>query len=51
MLRKSFIKDDNIEDLGILGRKLKLRLKTLAGEKFEDTEAAYGLIVSPVDSK
>ena len=47
----SFIKDDIIEDLGISGRKLKLSLKTLTGEKSEDNEAADGLIVSAVYSK
>ena len=47
----SFIKDEIIEDLGISGRKLKLSLKTLTGEKSEDTEAIDGLIISAADSK
>ena len=47
----SFIKDEIIEDLGISGRKLKLSLKTLTGEKSEDTEAVDGLIISAVYSK
>ena len=47
----SFIKDEIIEDLGISGRKLKLSLKTLTGEKAKDTEAVDGFIISAVDSK
>ena len=47
----SSIKDEIIEDLGISGRKLKLSLKTLTGEKSEDTEAVDGLIISAVYSK
>ena len=39
----SFIKDEIIEDLGILNREMKLSLKTLTGEISEDTEAADGL--------
>ena len=49
--QRSFIKDEIIEDLGISGRKLKLSLKTLTGEKSEDTEAIDGLIISAVDSE
>ena len=47
----SFIKNQIIEDLGILATKLKLTLKTLTGEKAEDTEAVDGLIISAVDCK
>ena len=47
----SFINDKIIEDLGISGRKLILSLKTLTGEKSEDTEAVDGLIISAVDPK
>ena len=47
----SFIKDEIIEDLGLSGRKLKLSLKTLTGEKSEDTEAVDALIISAIDSK
>ena len=47
----SFVKDEIIEDLGISDRKLKLSLKTLTGEKAEDTEAFDGLILYAIDSK
>ena len=47
----SFIKDEITEYLGILGRKLKRSLKTLTGEKSEDTDAVDGLIISDVDCK
>ena len=47
----SFIKDEIIEDLGMSGRKLKQSLKTLTGEKSEDTEAVDGLIISAIDCK
>ena len=47
----SFIRDDLIEDLQITGRKLQLSLKTLTGEKLEDTMAIDGLIVSGIDLK
>ena len=47
----SFIKDEIIEEFAISGRNLKLSLKTLTGEKSEDTEAADGLIISAVDCK
>ena len=45
----SFIEDEIIEDLSISGRKLKLSLKTLTGEKAEYTEAVDGLIISAFD--
>ena len=47
----SFIKDEIIEDLGIPCSKLKQSLKTLTGEKSEDTESVDGLIISAVDCK
>ena len=47
----SFIKDEIFEEFAISGRNLKLSLKTLTGEKSEDTEAADGLIISAVDCK
>ena len=47
----SFIWDALIEDLRITGRKLQLSLKTLTGEKSEDTITIDGLIVSGVDLK
>ena len=47
----SFVKVEIIEDLGRSGRKLKLSLKTLTGERTECTEAVDGLIISAVDSK
>ena len=47
----SFIKDDITEYLGILGRKLKLSLKTLTCQISEDTDAVDGLIISAVDCK
>ena len=49
--QRSFIKDEIIEEIGISGRKLKLSMKTLTGEKSEDTEAVDGLIISAVDCK
>ena len=45
----SFIKEKIIEELGITGRKLKLSLKTLAGEKSEELAAVNGLIVSGIN--
>ena len=47
----SFIRDELIEDLWITGRKLQLSLKTLTGEKSEDTITIDGLIVSGIDLK
>ena len=44
----SFIKEEIIEELGITGRKLKLNLKTLTGEKSEELAAVNGLIVSAI---
>ena len=44
----SFIKEEIIEELGITGRKLKLSLKTLTGEKSEELAAVNGLIVSGI---
>ena len=44
----SFIKNKWIEDLLITGRKLQLSLKTLAGEKSDDTMTIDGLIVSGI---
>ena len=41
----SFIKEEIIEELGITGRKLKLSLKSLTGEKSEELVAVNGLIV------
>ena len=40
-----------IEDLVITGKKLQLTLKTLTGEKSENTKAIDGLIVSGIDLK
>ena len=40
-----------IEDLGITGKKLQLSLKTLAGEKSEDTMTINRLIISRIDLK
>ena len=47
----SFIRDELIEELEMTGRKLQLSLKTLTGEKSEDTMAIDGLIVSGIDLK
>ena len=47
----SFIRDELIKDLGITGRKLQLSLKTLTGEKSEDTMAIDGLAVYEIDLK
>ena len=44
----SFIKKEIIEELGITGRKLKLGLRTLTGEKSEELAAVNGLIVSGI---
>ena len=44
----SFIKEAITEELGITGRKLKLSLKTLTGEKSEELAAVNGLIVSGI---
>ena len=49
--QRTFIKDEIIENLGILIRELKLDLKTLIGKKSEDTEAVNELIISTIDSK
>ena len=40
----SFIKEEIIEGLGITGRKLKLSLKKLTGEKSEELAAVNGLV-------
>ena len=44
----SFIKKEIIEELGITGRKLKLGLRTLTGERSEELAAVNGLIVSGI---
>ena len=44
----SFIKEEIIEGLRITGRKLKLSLKKLTGEKSEELAAVNGLIVSGI---
>ena len=44
----SFIKEEIIEELGITGRKLKLSLKTLTGQKSEELAAVNGLIVAGI---
>ena len=44
----SFIKKETIEELGITGKKLKLKLKTLTGEKSEGLAAVKRLIVSGI---
>ena len=46
-----FIRDELTQNLEITGRKLQLRLKTLTGEKSEDTMATDGLVVSGIDLK
>ena len=49
-IQGTFIKDE-IVDLGISSRKLKLGLKTLIGKKPENTDAVDGLIISTIDSR
>ena len=47
--QESFITEGIIQELGITGRKLKLSLKTLMGEKSEELAAVNGLIVSGIN--
>ena len=47
--QESFITEGIIQELGITGRKLKLSLKTLTGEKSEELAAVNGLIVSGIN--
>ena len=47
----SYIRDELIENLEITDRKLQLSIKTLTGEKSEDTMAIDGLVVPGIDRK